>query len=292
MTAAPFVPRRVLRLGVGLALATAGLAAPASARAEPGSARSSEAAEAERLGEEARVLFEEGRFAEAVGRYLKAWHVSGTASLLYNVAFIYDRKLGEKELALEYYRRYAKAPDADPDVLQRALARVDALKAEIEAAGRTPPADPGGEPGPLGRGDDGAVGSSGTAGAGTGSGVGNVRMRSEEPEPRRLPWILLGTGGALLAGGIVTGTIASGTKDEFDRSHDLAEKKGLREDGEMQTLVADVLLVTGILAVGAGVAVGFLGGVGEDTATSRPRFEVGLVPSASGAPLLRLGGSF
>jgi hypothetical protein len=63
------------------------------------------------------------------------------------VATVYDRKLHERELAAEYYRRYIRTPDPNPELVKRATERLTGLKkeAEEEAAKRAalPPAGAG-----------------------------------------------------------------------------------------------------------------------------------------------------
>jgi hypothetical protein len=86
---------------------------------------------AEQLGELAFRQHAAGQFAEAIATYLKAYEISRAPAVLYNIATIYDRKLHERELAAEYLRRYLAAPDADPDLTQKAAARLTALKKEI-----------------------------------------------------------------------------------------------------------------------------------------------------------------
>ena len=54
-----------------------------------------------------------GSHAEAIATYMKAYEISKAAAILYNIAAIYDRKLHERTLAIEYFRRYLQAPDAE-----------------------------------------------------------------------------------------------------------------------------------------------------------------------------------
>jgi len=88
-----------------------------------------------------------GKYPEAIATYLKAYEISKAAEILFNVATIYDRKLHERELAADYYRRYIRTPDANPDLVKRATERLSGLKKEAEdeqakrnAAAAFPPA--------------------------------------------------------------------------------------------------------------------------------------------------------
>jgi tetratricopeptide (TPR) repeat protein len=104
-----------LALQLGVAPAHAELPAPA---------------DAEQLADEAYQLHAAGKYPEAIAAYLKAYAASGAAVTLYNVATIYDHRLHELALAIEYYRRYASAPDADPTLVAKATERVTALKVD------------------------------------------------------------------------------------------------------------------------------------------------------------------
>ncbi len=94
----------------------------------------------EQLANKAYQLHAEGRFAEAIATYLSAYEIGKAAELLFNVASIYDRKLHERELAAEYYRRYILAADADPNLVKRATERLTALKREADEAAAPPAA--------------------------------------------------------------------------------------------------------------------------------------------------------
>jgi hypothetical protein len=101
---------------------------PARALADGGSVQ----ADAQALVDRAYEEHAAGRYVEAVGSYLKAYELTKTTAILYNVAIIYDRSLHEPGLATEYYRRYVEARDATPDLVQRATERIAMLKKEIE----------------------------------------------------------------------------------------------------------------------------------------------------------------
>jgi tetratricopeptide (TPR) repeat protein len=71
-----------------------------------------------------------GKYSEAIGAYVKAYEISRAAAILYNIATIYDRRMHERALAIEYFRRYLQAPDVDPEFARRATERLTTLKAE------------------------------------------------------------------------------------------------------------------------------------------------------------------
>jgi len=88
---------------------------------------------AQELADRAYELHEAGDYPAAIAAYLKAYEASSAAVTLLNIATIYDRKLHERQLAVEYYRRYLRAPDAEPDLVQKATERLTALK-QVEVA--------------------------------------------------------------------------------------------------------------------------------------------------------------
>lgn len=74
----------------------------------------------------------EGKYAESIATYLKAYEISKASDIIFNVATIYDRKLHERELAADYYRRYIRTPDPNPELVRRATERLTGLKKEAE----------------------------------------------------------------------------------------------------------------------------------------------------------------
>ncbi len=74
----------------------------------------------------------EGKYAESISTYLKAYEISKASDIIFNVATIYDRKLHERELAADYYRRYIRTPDPNPELVKRATERLTGLKKETE----------------------------------------------------------------------------------------------------------------------------------------------------------------
>jgi hypothetical protein len=108
------------------------LALPCRAQAPAPSASSSQQQTVEQLANQAFQLHQQGKFAESIATYLKAYEISKASEILFNVATIYDRKLHERELAADYYRRYIRTPDPNPDLVKRATERLTTLKKETE----------------------------------------------------------------------------------------------------------------------------------------------------------------
>jgi hypothetical protein len=86
----------------------------------------------EQLAEKAYQQHAAGKYADSIATYLKAYEISKASETLFNVATIYDRKLNERELAEDYYRRYIRQPDANPDLVRRATERLTTMKREAQ----------------------------------------------------------------------------------------------------------------------------------------------------------------
>ena len=130
------------------------LAPPTTARADGGT--TSVQTTVESLTNQAFELTAAGKYSEAIGAYMKAYEISKAGAVLYNIATIYDRRMHERALAMEYFRRYLQATDAEAEFARRATERLSALKAEEAAEAKMrssvrveppPPAPP--PPAPL-----------------------------------------------------------------------------------------------------------------------------------------------
>jgi tetratricopeptide (TPR) repeat protein len=119
-------------------LAAAIAAVPPAARAEPSA---TDVKLAEDLAQQAFDAHARGDFAGAIALYKRAYQTSPSGVILFNIANIYDKKLKDKEQALEYYRRYLRSGDSEPELVKRASERIDIVRAELDAAKQAPPDD-------------------------------------------------------------------------------------------------------------------------------------------------------
>ena len=105
---------------------------------------------------EGKQLFDAKKFEPAVEKFKESYRLSRNPLLLYNIAFTLD-SLGQKDLALFYYKKFLS--DAPADAAQRAEATPRAAVLEKELAAAPAPAsdDGGGKAEPAGGGDDGAA---------------------------------------------------------------------------------------------------------------------------------------
>ncbi len=268
-------PSRRIAAAVSLALP-----APAAVYAQ---AADTEAAEA--LAREARAHYDAGRFEQAVSAYLKAYRASPSAGYLYNIAVVYDRKLNESGLAIDFYRRYIVAEDADPTAVERASMRIKALKAQAPTEPLDPPpprpAPPSERPPASPTGDDPAP-----------------ARPAPEPETggRRIAaYTLLGIGGAALLGGAALGVVAYTVEDKYRAADNVADKKNLQSLGRSEALAADILMGAGLAMAGVGTWLLLTSGEdGPGAPASGPADDaattLGLLPLPGGLGLT-LGGS-
>ncbi len=94
---------------------------------------------AEELTNQAYELYKKGQYPLALSTYQRAYQISAATPILFNIANIYDRKLHERDLASEHYRRYLRSSDVDPELVRRANERLEAMKQEEEALKRNTP---------------------------------------------------------------------------------------------------------------------------------------------------------
>lgn len=125
-------PSMAARLTLALILGQPGLAAAQTAAAATNA--QSEVELAERHAAQAFEAYQAGRFSTAVSLYVQAYNASPNADILYNIARIYDTKLGDRKLALNFYRRYIADPGAQAERIKLCNERLMALReAEIAA---------------------------------------------------------------------------------------------------------------------------------------------------------------
>jgi tetratricopeptide (TPR) repeat protein len=122
-----------------LACLLAGLPRLAHARQLDGAEADGAVALAEQKAAQAFDAYQGRRFSEAVALYIEAYDASPNADILYNVARIYDTKLGDRPLAINFYRRYIGDPGAVADRIQLANERLIELR-EAELAVNQPAA--------------------------------------------------------------------------------------------------------------------------------------------------------
>jgi len=194
----PSVRTTALLFGFAVGLSQLAIQAPARA-AEPTAAE---------LSDQAYERYEAADFPGAVALYMKAYALNVDSRILFNVAQIYDRKVQDRDLALEYYRRYLKSTTTEVELVRKATERVTELQRQIDDKPKTPAPTASGTPTVAP--SAGPVASSAAPTA--------TAAPTTAPEPSRPYWVGYGTAGLLVVGAAITGGLA------LSASGDLAKK--------------------------------------------------------------------
>ncbi|MFC1641368.1 tol-pal system YbgF family protein [Myxococcota bacterium] len=246
--------------------------------------------EVEKLSADAFAKYHQGDYRGAVALYLRAYETQPVAALLYNLAKIYDGKLQDRELAIEYYRKYIASTGADPKLVETAASRVRELRVQQDAArmateGQTearpeppPTATPApdstpSQPSPEPRRNTGKPESTPADGGGDGRTM------------RTVGYVIGGVGAACIGFGSVAGLVAKfkdGDADNHCNGDNYCDQTGLDQTDSAKTWagVATGTWVAGGLFVTAGVLMVVL-------ARSEP--EAGSPPAVAVGPTLRDG---
>jgi tetratricopeptide (TPR) repeat protein len=193
------IPRTALLLAIGVLTPAAANAQAPAASASPGApappaaspaapaapaaaARPSPEvqAQAEAISAKAFDAYGKGDYAGALALYQQALQLAPAAALYFNVANIYDKKLPDPHLAIDFYRKCVSASDTTPELTLKATARIQALSQDLApktAAPKTaaPPKDEaaaGEDPGRSFRIAGGVILGVGAVGLGVGIGFG------------------------------------------------------------------------------------------------------------------------
>jgi tetratricopeptide (TPR) repeat protein len=190
---------------------------------------------AERAEEHSRLgveFYQAGRFPEAVREMMAAYEAVPDATLLYNVARIYE-KMGQSDLAIRFFKRFVGHEGADPDTVQEALEHMESL-ANAAADGR-PVA-------PVMALEEPAAAAAGTSQEGT--------TAKQHPAPWIAGSVAAGSLALLAASGV--GALVSDAT-EHDTTLAWDERVAAKELADDLALVADVSL--GVAAAAAVVTV-------------------------------------
>lgn len=269
-TSKPFRSTWIAILGVALAVA------PAVARAD-----GADKPNAEELTNQAYELYKKGSYPQALSTYQRAYQISAATPILFNIANIYDRKLHERELASEYYRRYLRSSDVEPDLVRRANERLEAMKEEAEALRRNTPTPVKADA----PGDDATKSAAATARMEPTSAVTDEGTREGRSPLRTAGFVTVGVGAVGLVVGGVFGAMAMSKNDE---AASLCEGKAcsspraleLTDSARSSAGVSTAAFVVGGVLAAGGVTLILLApkareGTASGANAAAPRFVVG-----------------
>lgn len=222
----------------------------------------------EQLADRGLRLFQAGDFKGAVKAYREAYQFEPVGALLYNIAFIYDKKLEDYQLALDYYRRFVNAPDADQGTRISAYERIIEIRDLLEELKEV---------------------KGGTGAEGGGDDPPPTKPPPPPPESNQalVGWIVTGTGAGVAILGGVFGLLASQTHADFEEAN-AADRPDLRETGESQALIADIGMGVGAAAIITGLVLVL---TAPDAPETTEATGVHIGPSATGFGL-SIGGAF
>jgi tetratricopeptide (TPR) repeat protein len=115
------------------------VAQPALAQDGSDAAATSDVQLAEQRAAQAFEAYQNKEYVTSVALYLEAFKAAPSADLLYNIARIYDAKLGDRQLAITFYRKYISDPGAVAERIKRANERLIELREAEVAAGSDRP---------------------------------------------------------------------------------------------------------------------------------------------------------
>lgn len=84
--------------------------------------------QAESFANQAFDEFSKGNYEAAVGLYERAFELAASGALLFNIARIYDTRLGDQKQAEAYYQRCVDNPGTEQDLVRRAQERLQAIR--------------------------------------------------------------------------------------------------------------------------------------------------------------------
>ncbi len=243
-----------IRLVWMLALATAAVS-PAVTHAQdsvPAGLSSDE--EARMRFELGRRYYDTGRFADAAREFEESARLSGRTELLYNLFLAY-RDAGEDEHAIDTLRRYIESLDAGERRTQLE-SRLHVMEERFHSTSTAEPTGTATEP-------------TGTATETTGTATettGTTTAATDATQPASsgagglgvVPWLVIGVGGALIVGSVVTGVLALDARSTLDRMCTAdgacpAGYESTRSSGQALSITTDVLWIAGGLAAATGI---------------------------------------
>lgn len=226
-----------------------------------------------KLGE---VLYDRAEYEGALRHFRRSYRHSARPELLYNIARCHE-SLGQHRKAIEAYREYLATEPPRREIIEQRIANIRRLiaKKQDKPSGEVtsdPAASDGTGPGtgsgphasanarrtPTFRGtrrtgpdDPGGAIEAPAAAASPG------RDAAHQSRPLRMTgWVLVGTGGALVATAIATGVLASSRANEIEAAGDAGKEWSdvakTRDEGETLETVSLVSGVTGGIAAAAG----------------------------------------
>jgi tetratricopeptide (TPR) repeat protein len=229
------------------------------------------------LNERGSRLYAEGDYRRAVELFLQAYAIEGDPNLLFNVAACYEG-LGDRDAAIEKYRAFLAAPNADPEGRPRAEGAIERLLSNEQAQPPRAPLEP-------------------LAASAAVSAAAPAKLPAEDtagPEssgaPAWVPWAVLGGGAAVSAAGVTIYLLGVADHREvteapgFDDPNAVVpssrqEAEALVSSGDTKKLIGATTIAVGAATMVGGVAWWLLDRSSE--APGPPPLNVAMSPSGA-----------
>lgn len=230
-------------------------AAPSSSLAQPQERTPPTDTRALALFQESHRAYREGRFQAAVELLLEARRLKAEPVLLYDLGRAYEA-LGKPREAAEAYAQYIEEEPqaADRKAIEGRIATLRAQATELEAARKPAPEAPK-----------------------------KVDTTPPQPPPERrgdgldaVPWVVGGTGLAILGTGLVFGAIANGKHDDAVSERVQADAQKKQDQAETFATIATVSIVAGAIVAAAGFAWAGIRLARPSARNTEPRVRVGV----------------
>lgn len=188
---------------------------------------------------EAAEAYSAGDYARAASLFQQAYELRPVSNILYNIARIHE-EAGNLDEAISYYDQFIVAPNVEQEARRDAVDRLKTLREvkEVQEREEREAAEPPSE----------------------------VVVREEPTQPvqptpqprdesnagRTLGWVFVGAGAASLATSGVFALLAQGSHSDFESATTLEERRSAASAGRTQSVVADSLLITGLVTATIG----------------------------------------
>jgi tetratricopeptide (TPR) repeat protein len=207
--------------------------------------------------EAGRSYYEQARYDDSAREFQEAFALSGRPALLLNLSQAYERGLHFDAAIAELQHYLQLVPDApDRKTHEERIARLQELQARMQqqpaGAAPAPAPAPGAQPAPAP-----APAPVASAPPPPPPSAAPAPAPAEEKSSLATPgWILVGTGGAVLLGSVITGVIAHGKHSDLAKQCSGGKcppsAQSDIDSGKTMATVSTVMLVVGVLAGGAG----------------------------------------
>ncbi len=242
-------------LGVSLPLS--------SVRAAP-NATASERDQVDAYVDAGTAKYEQGDYLGAVTEFKAAYALDPDPNFLYNIGRTYE-EAGQLEMAVDYYRRFAKQPGISLELRKQAADRIkvlDEILAETTPEAAEPPAEPGAPE---------------TSSAPTQPVImlGPADQPADQPAARpgrslRISgYVLLGLGLSAVGTGAILGGLAREDSSDLLTTDEPQARTTLIDRGTRKAVAADAALITGGVVAVTGVVLVLVGVTQGRRATQR-----------------------